>query len=346
MTMAPPAQSALRPVDAVHHDEIDPAALVAADRPIIVRGFVKDWPLVEAGHCSIPDAIAYLKSFYSGRPVPGYTGLPENGGRYFYAPGATQLNFTSERVALDTYLDRIVAQLDNPASPSFYVGSTDLDQFLPGLRKENSLGLSDAAFGGRDPIVSIWLGNRTTAPTHYDQSNNIACCVVGRRRFTLFPPDQVANLYPGPLEPTPGGQVVSMVDLNAPDLTRYPRFADALATAQVAELAPGDILFYPALWWHQVEALDPFNAMINYWWDVSPAFMDTPQTTLLHAMLSLRDRPEVEKAAWRSLFDYYVFGPGDHPAAHLPSEARGALGPLDEMAARRLRAVILQKINR
>jgi hypothetical protein len=339
-------QYAARPVEDVHWDRIDPAALIAANRPIILRGLVNAWPLVEAGRVSAGAAIAYLKRFYTGRPVPGYTGRPENGGRYFYEPGATALNFKSERVALDAYLDRIAAQLGDPASPSFYVGSTDLDQFLPGLRAGNDLGLDDAAFGGRPPIVSIWLGNRTTAPTHYDQSHNIACCMVGRRRFTLFPPEQVGNLYPGPLEPTPGGQVVSMVDPEAPDLDLYPRFVEAMAEAQVAELEPGDALFYPALWWHQVQALDPFNAMINYWWDVSPAFMDTPQTTLLHAILSLRDRPEAEKAAWRHLFDYYVFGPADRPSAHLPQPARGALGPLDDMTARRLRAAIINKINR
>jgi hypothetical protein len=177
-------------------------------------------------------------------------------------------------------------------------------------------------------------------------SNNLACCMVGRRRFTLFPPEQIGNLYPGPLEPTPGGQVITMVDFRAPDFDVYPRFREAMAAAQVAELEPGDILFYPALWWHQVDALDRFNAMINYWWNSTPAFLDTPQNTLLHALLSLRDRPEAEKANWRAVFDYYVFGPAERPAAHLPQHARGPLGPMDEINARRLRAQLLNKLNR
>jgi hypothetical protein len=196
------------------------------------------------------------------------------------------------------------------------------------------------------PTVSIWIGNRTTATAHFDFSNNIACCLVGRRRFTLFPPEQVANLYPGPFQPTPGGQVVSMVDFRDPDFARYPRFREALASAEVAELEPGDALFYPAMWWHHVEALDAFNVMINYWWNVSPAFVDTPMTTLLHGILSLRDRPDQEKQAWRALFDYYVFGDPELPAAHLPEHARGALAPLDETSARRLRAELLQRLNR
>jgi hypothetical protein len=74
--------------------------------------------------------------------------------------------------------------------------------------------------------------------------------------------------------------------------------------------------------------------------------MDTPQNTLLHALLSLRDRPEQEKRAWRAMFDYYVFGPPGTPAAHLPEAARGNLAPMDETRARRLRAYLLKRLNR
>jgi hypothetical protein len=278
--------------------------------------------------------------------VVGYTGDPEIKGRYFYNEDLTGLNFTAEQVPLAEYLDRIAVHLDDPDTPSFYIGSTDVGQYLPGLRDENDLALNHPMFERNPPLVSVWIGNRTVASAHYDMSNNIACCMVGRRRFTLFPPEQVHNLYPGPLEPTPGGQVVSMVDMTAPDCERYPRFREALAAAQVAELEPGDVLFYPALWWHQVEALDAFNVMINYWWNLSPAFIDTPQTTLLHALLSLRDRPEAEKRGWRELFDYYVFGPSERAGKHLPEHARGALAPMDEITARRLRAMLLNRLNR
>lgn len=318
--------------------------LMAAQKPALLKGFVRDWPLVQAGLESPRAAMAYLKRFDGGRPVTGYTGAPEIGGRFFYDDSATRLNFEAARVPLDEFLGRIEAHLDDPDPPSFYIGSTDLDLYLPGIRADNDLGL-DALVPNR-AIASIWIGNRTIASAHHDMSNNVACCIAGRRRFTLFPPEQVANLYLGPLEPTPGGQVVSMVDFRDPDFARFPGFRDALAHAQVAEMEPGDLLFYPALWWHHVEALAPFNVLINYWWNESPAFMDTPQNTLLHALLSLRDRPEAEKAAWKAMFDYYVFGPADRPAAHLPEAAQGNLGPMDEIKARRLRAMLLQRLNR
>lgn len=320
--------------------------LLARDRPVVLKGLAVDWPLVSAGRQGPDAAMAYLLRFYAGKPVVGYTGKPEIGGRYFYDDELRGMNFAAERVQLNTYLARVAAHLDDPGAPSFYVGSTDVDGYLPGLREENDLKLSHAFLTGNPPLVSIWIGNRTTAAAHYDMSNNLACCTVGRRRFTLFPPEQVANLYPGPLEPTPGGQVVSMVDFRDPDFARFPAFREALAAGEVAELEPGDVLFYPALWWHHVEALDSFNAMINYWWNPVPAYVDTPHTTLLHGLLSLRDRPEPEKRAWRALFDYYVFGPAERPASHLPEHAQGPLGPLDESTARRLRAQVINRLNR
>jgi len=324
---------------------INLSALIADNRPAILKRAASDWPLVEAGLRAPREAIDHILSFDIGRPITGYVGDPAIRGRFHYNADVTGMNFTAERTPLADFLARIEAAIvaDDPAS--FYIGSTDIDTWLPGFRAANDLHPADDTFDRYPPLASIWIGNRTIASAHYDMSNNAACCAVGHRRFTLFPPDQVANLYPGPLEPTPGGQVVSMVDFAAPDLARYPRFADALAAAEVAELEPGDVLVYPALWWHHVEALDAFNVLVNYWWDAVPAFVDDPTTTLLHALLSLRDRPPAEKAAWRGLFDHYVFGEGD-PAAHLPEGARGPLAPLDELAARRLRARILGRLNR
>jgi hypothetical protein len=336
----------VREITGVAPDAIPYAELLAGQRPTILRGVARDWPVVRAGLESAAAAMDYLKQFEAGRPVTAYTGAPEIGGRFFYNDEVTGLNFDAARVPLGEFLDRVAAHLDDAAPPSFYIGSTDLDLYLPGLRAANDLALNDPMFAANPPVVSIWIGNRTTATAHYDMSNNIAVCVAGRRRFTLFPPDQIANLYPGPLEPTPGGQVVSMVDFRDPDFEAFPRFRQALAAGRVAELDPGDMLFYPALWWHHVEALDGFNILINYWWNTVPTFMDTPQNTLLHALLSLRDRPEAEKAAWRALFDYYVFGPANQAGAHLPEHARGNLAPMDEMKARRLRAQLLNKLNR
>ena len=343
MSFAAPAVRRLRGIapNALPFDE-----LIESQQPAVLEGLARDWPLVAEGRKGPARTVDYLRRFAGDRPVAAFTGPPEIGGRFHYNAELTGLNFAASRVPLGAFLDEILSHLDDEAPPAFYVGSTDLDIYLPGFRAENDLCLDHPTFAIGTPLASIWIGNRTIASAHYDISNNLACCMVGRRRFTLFPPEQIANLYPGPLEPTPGGQVVTMVDLRGPDLDRYPRFREAMAAAQVAELEPGDVLFYPSLWWHEVEALDGFNVMVNYWWNTVPPFIDTPQTTLLHALLSLRDRPESEKRAWRALFDYYVFGNAVRSGEHLPEHARGNLAPMDEMKARRLRAQLLNRLNR
>jgi hypothetical protein len=342
----PAPETYARPVPVLTAQGAALSDLIDLGEPVILKGLVADWPLVRAGRSSDRDAVAELLRFYRGAEVVGYVGEPRIRGRFHYDDSAAAMNFRAERMRLDGFMGAVLDLADDRDAPAYYLGSTDIDTYLPGLRAENDLRPSDGTFERHRPLASIWIGNRTVAATHYDMSNNAACCIAGRRRFTLFPPGQIANLYPGPLTPTPGGQVVSMVDLAAPDLDRYPRFRDAMAAALVADLEPGDVLVYPALWWHNVEALDGFNILINYWWNDAPPFADTPMDTVLHGLLSLRDRPAAEKAAWRAIFDYYVFGDAERASGHLPDAARGPLAPLTPDTARRLRAYLLGRLNR
>lgn len=317
--------------------------LVAENRPVLFKGAASHWPLVEAGRRSAKEAAGHIASFHSDKPVVVYRAEPEQRGRFFYNDAIDGFNFNGTREALGPVLDELVA---GAGAQSIYIGSTDLGIYFPGLDEANGKAFADVHPSLAGSTKSIWIGNRTIATCHYDFSHNIAVCAVGSRRFTLFPPDQTENLYPGPLEPTPGGQVVSMVDFAAPDFDRFPRFREALANARVAEMEAGDVLAYPAMWWHHVEALSPFNVLVNYWWDAVPAYIDNPQVTLFHALLALRDRPSSEKAAWRNLFDYYVFGDADRARAHLPKHAQGPLAPIDDAIARRLRAWVTRRLQR
>lgn len=326
--------------------DIDFERLIDQQAPMIFKGLAADLPLVQAGLISAEAAMDHLRPYYAGKPLLVFKGDSSIGGRFGYTPNVDGFNYTSEQMTLERLFGLLIEHLDDADAPSFYCGSTDIDTFMPGLLASDSLPLAGEMFTQNSVLKSIWMGNRTTACAHFDISHNIAVCMAGHRRFTLFPPDQIANLYPGPLEPTPGGQVISMVDFTGPDFEVYPRFKDALAAARVAELEPGDVLFYPSMWWHQVEALDGFNILINYWWNTTPAFVDTPMNTLLHGLLSLRGRPETERAAWRAVFDYYLFGDADLAVGHLPPHAQGPLAPLDALSARRLRALILNRLNR
>ena len=191
----------------------------------------------------------------------------------------------------------------------------------------------------------IWLGNQLVVQTHFDLSSNIACVAGGRRRFTLFPPEQVANLYVGPIEFNISGPPISMVSLRNPDLARFPRFAEALAASQSAELAPGDAIYIPYGWWHHVEALEPFNVLVNYWWNEARQ-VGSPFDSMLHAILTLRDLPPEQRAVWRTLFEHYVFTSGDESMSHLPREQRGMLGPPSPERAQAIRAILARAFTR
>lgn len=315
--------------------------LMTARQPVILKGLVADWPAVKAGCVSDDNLDSYLRQFYQGQPVRSYRGPAAIRGHYFYNDDLNSLNFKQIQSRFDSVLDDIRQHADEPQPPAFYMGSTTLDHCLPGFRADNDLTLSPLA-----PLVSLWVGNQSRIPAHYDVPDNIACAVAGRRRFILFPPEQLANLYVGPLDLTPAGQPVSLVDFHQPDLERYPRFAEALQAAQIAELAPGDALFIPSMWWHHVESLDSLNVLVNYWWRQSPAFMGNPAEALHHALLNLRELPVEQRQAWQRLFEHYVFQPSDATTSHIPEHARGMLAPLDERAARRLRATLLNQLNR
>jgi hypothetical protein len=307
-----------------------------------LKGLVSDWALVHAGRESATQAMGYLRSFDNGRPIQYNFGEPHVAGRPFYNEDFTQLNTTVRREPLSNVLSAIESHLNDEQPPTFYVASLLVDSCLPGFRSQNHL---EFAPHGIDPPPSIWIGNRTIASCHYDAPNNIACCAVGRRRFTLFPMEQIGNLYPGPMELTPGGQAISVVDFQSPDFERHPRFREALNAGQTAELEPGDAVFIPSMWWHHVEGLSSFNALVNYWWSSVPAYIPSPMNALHHALWTLRDRPEREKQAWKEVFDYYVFGSAQHAGEHLPERARGILNPIDDTRARQIRAMLINKLN-
>jgi hypothetical protein len=322
----------------------DPSALpqevLTSEKPLILRGLISNWPIVRAATEGPQAVLSCIREYYRDKPVSLFLGAPEIKGRFFYNEDMTGFNFLQMDANLGDVFDKLIEYEDQEQPPTLYVGSTAIDTWLGGFRADNDIDLE-----AYSPLTSIWIGNRSRVAAHFDSPDNIACCVLGRRRFTVFPPQQLPNLYVGPQDLTPAGQQISLVDFADPDLEKYPKFPQALAAAQVAELDPGDALFLPGMWWHHVEALDPINVLVNYWWDTAPAYIGAPADALTHAMLAIKDLPPAKRRAWQSMFNEYVF---DQPADgldHVPKGARGRLGNIDETAARRLRAELLNHLK-
>ena len=311
-------------------------------RPAVLRGFVKRWPVVQHGLRSPESVCQYLKTFDNGSVVNAIMTRPEVKGRIFYNEDMSGFNFIRNRLPISAVADQLLKYTAGPNPPSVAVLSASIVDCLPGFADENVLTALDKSVSPR-----IWMGNTITIPAHMDEPNNIACVVSGKRRFTLFPPDQVSNLYIGPLEFTPAGAPISMVSPFDPDFERFPRYRDALAAAQVAELEPGDALYIPAVWWHQVESVGKINILINYWWGRSGAAGRTngPVDCLLHCLLNMKELPPETRQAWGAIFNHYVFqARGDH-FEHIPGKNLGILGPLTAQQREELRAGLIGKLQ-
>jgi hypothetical protein len=299
--------------------------VVGPCRPVVLRGLVKDWPIVAAGRQS-PSAVRdHLEPLDVGGEIEAFFGAPAIAGKYFYAENFKGFNFERRRMKFRLALESIVSSLDAPGSPSVYVGSVPTNDFLPGFAALNPMPLLSPGISPR-----VWIGHAANVSSHYDTVDNLACVAVGKRRFTLFAPQLIDKLYVGPIDNTMAGQPVSLAASSAPDKERFPLFEQIKDQSLVAELEPGDALYLPKLWWHKVESTAPFNVLVNYWWDAFRAGPDAPYTSMLLSMITIAERPAAERQAWKAFFDHYVFRSQGHPLAHLPAEQHGLLGSLKE----------------
>ncbi len=321
----------------IFHSEILPLK-----EPAVLKGLFADWPLVRKAQESPAVLVAYLAEFGPAHKVKAFFGEPGIRGRFFYDENFRGFNFERRDLALGDLLQTLMAEIDNPSPPSIYAGAIPLRDELSAIVRQNP---NPLLADDEEQLISIWIGNRGRTATHWDLAQNIACVVGGRRRFTLFAPDQLPNLYMGPLDNTLAGQPISLVDLHEPDYDRYPRFREALQNALSAELEPGDAIYVPSMWFHHVASLDALGVLVNFWWRESAPYMTTPMLTLMHALLTIREMPPDERESWRRMFDYYIFQSDGEPMGHVPEAARGFFGEMTAERVTRLRAYLVQSLG-
>lgn len=299
----------------IFHDEIRPVG-----EPAILRGLVSDWPVVSVAREGDRRLADYLTSLAAPGPIASVYAAPEIEGRFHYDENLRRLNFERVSIPLDNFLDQLIAEADCEKPTALAAQGLLVPKCLPGFGALHRLPILPPSV-----VPRMWIGNAVKVATHSDELENVACVVAGRRRFTLFPPEQLGNLYMGPFELTPAGTPISMVHVTKPDMGRYPRFADALDAASFAELEAGDAIYIPYQWYHHVESLDPVSILVNYWWDPARQDLGSPWDAMLHGIVSLRGLPPDQRRAWRAAFDHYVFLANGDVSAHLPPHARGIL---------------------
>jgi hypothetical protein len=122
--------------------------------------------------------------------------------------------------------------------------------------------------------ANLWFGpGGNITPLHYDHGHNMLVQVLGRKKVTLFDAKELYRMYPfSAISPS---RHISRINIREPDMERFPKFAQADRFEGLLE--PGDVLFIPIFWWHQLEGID-VNISVNFWW----------QTPFLERILSLQ----------------------------------------------------------
>ena len=297
--------------------------IVPQRQPVVFKGLVEHWPAVQLRNSSVQFS-QYLREIDSGQPCYTIVGPPDVNGRLFYGTDLKGVNFAKTNASIGSALDHIAAQNEAPKPHAIAVQAAKVKDAMPRFAQTHTFSLLSEV----EP--TFWLSNQSIVAPHFDLFDNIACVVHGRRQFTLFPPEQISNLYIGPTLDAPGGVPISTVDTRNPDLDQHPRYAQALENAQSAVLEAGDALYIPSPWWHGVESKDPLNLLVNYWWSSTGEPYLPANKSLLHAMLSIGRLPKPERLAWRSFFDYLVFKVDHDPTEHLPHNLHDVVTELTE----------------
>lgn len=343
MDALPPAWQSLprTPERAAVDREAFEAAVVSAARPCILRRQVADWPLVAAGRKSAEALTELLASQANARPVQIWSAPHGSKGRFGYDSSMSGVNFERRMATIEQLCGLLLRCLRESEAPSLFAGAVNFDAHMPGLLADLPMPLLDP---DQERLTSLWIGTRSSTAAHWDRPANLACPVAGPRIFLLFPPEVIGDLYVGPIDFTLAGQPMSLVDAEAPDLERFPRFAAALESAQVAWLEPGDALYLPPLWFHHVLSPAPLGAQVNFWW-LADATRVSPLNTLLHALLTMKGLPRSERDAWRAMFDHYVFEANEQTFDHIPPDARGVLGPRSRDVEARVAQMLAEQLR-
>jgi hypothetical protein len=122
--------------------------------------------------------------------------------------------------------------------------------------------------GERKVITNVWMGSKgSTAALHHDPFDNFFVQIYGSKKFTLFSPDLQHALYVYPKTHPSSRQ--SQVNIDEPDTRRFPKLEQfGLESGLELVVHPGDVLYLPPFWFHQVESLE--SAISVNTWFISP----------------------------------------------------------------------------
>jgi len=211
----------------------------AVGRPVILVGELEGWPALARW---TPD---YLKAKI------GSALVEYQGGRTSNARFEMEKDLHRREMPFDAFIESIQRVGDgNDAYITAYNSERNRQALAP---LADDMEFLDRFLTREPPSPTgmMWIGPAGTVTSlHHDLTNNFIVQLVGRKRLKILPAAEVGRLYNHQ-------HVFSQIaDLDDPalDASLYPRLIGARAYEVVLE--PGEIIFMPLAWWHQVKSLD------------------------------------------------------------------------------------------
>jgi hypothetical protein len=228
-------------------------------RPVVITGALDGLP---------PATLDWLRSMLPDTKLPARLY-----GRNHFKKPKTEWRKYSEilDVTPTDYADLLthgVARTDNIYMAQVAIGGSELAALI--RPRIDALGERTGLVAAID--LNLWWGpGGHTEPLHYDSGDGTLVQLHGNKKVVLFAPAQTKNLYPFPIRRKGIAPWFSRVYIDQPDYAAYPRMREALAHKIEVTLAPGEVLFIPANWWHEVSAIsDDYICSVNRFWRVAP----------------------------------------------------------------------------
>ncbi|MEI5638909.1 MULTISPECIES: cupin-like domain-containing protein [unclassified Pseudoalteromonas] len=278
--------------------------LLETSEPKIIKNLFQHWKIIDIARESSDLFLRKILSY----ATTSHVDVLAIDKKYHGVIGYTDASFKNHtfvrhQAPLVAIIKKLIIEKDLSNTHDFALQSALISECMPSFLQQNP---SPDFLSRISP--RLWLGTPTTVPGHYDSEHNIALNACGKRTFFLLPGDQIEHVYPAPIDRAVTGPALSQVDFETPDLTRFPAFAKAQNKLISVTLNVGEALYIPPLWWHNVKSKDNVNALINYWWQPESEKSSLESTdSLLHAILSIKNKSKAEKATWKAIFDYYIF---------------------------------------
>jgi hypothetical protein len=228
------------------------------NRPVVIRGAVSHWGAFRRWS---PE---YLETLFGDRMVP--VDYSEDGFLSYTTIGREKSTYRA-----DLPFREASARISHPQpdQPRCYLRNVSLPKLFPELLEDFA---PPVLLGDPERITmnNFWYGAAgCVSALHMDWTSNFMVQVMGRKKFTVFAPSDTPFLYPaGDSAPNADTDWIdlrehSRLDIENPDFERFPRFVEA--HPWVAVLEPGDMLWLPPNWWHEVRTLD-LSISVNFWW--------------------------------------------------------------------------------